>query len=120
MVSVNNYHLFTETEGNSEFCGAETAVVARSEAEGNNERSRGHKTHSLIKQTTFLFSRERKRRLSNESRNSILMTYLPETRRKLPYNLLHVCIKFIFQDGGREAFIKGYIRGSCANSLPKF
>ena len=39
------YHLFTETEGNSEFCGPETAVVARSEAEGNNERSRGHKTH---------------------------------------------------------------------------
>ena len=40
-----NYHLFTETKGNSEFCGPETAVVARSEAEGNNERSRGHKTH---------------------------------------------------------------------------
>ena len=35
------YHLFTETEGNSEFCGPETTVVARSEAEGNNERSRG-------------------------------------------------------------------------------
>jgi hypothetical protein len=30
------YHLFTETEGNSVFCGPETAVVARGEAEGNN------------------------------------------------------------------------------------
>ena len=39
------FHLFTETEGNSEFCGPETAVVARSETEGNNEWSRGHKTH---------------------------------------------------------------------------
>ena len=45
----NIYHLFTETEGNSEFCDPETAVVARSEAEGNNERSRGHKTHCLPK-----------------------------------------------------------------------
>ena len=34
----------TETEGNSEFCGPETAVVSRGEAEGNSERSRGHKT----------------------------------------------------------------------------
>ena len=31
-----NYHLFTETEGNSVFCGPETAVVARGEAEGIN------------------------------------------------------------------------------------
>jgi hypothetical protein len=30
------YHLFTETEGNSVFCGPQTAVVARGEAEGNN------------------------------------------------------------------------------------
>ena len=30
------YHLFTETEENSVFCGPETAVVARGEAEGNN------------------------------------------------------------------------------------
>ena len=32
----NNYHLFTETEGNSLFCGLETAVVAGSDTEGNN------------------------------------------------------------------------------------
>ena len=31
-----NYHLFTETEGNSVFCGLETAVVARGETSGNN------------------------------------------------------------------------------------
>jgi hypothetical protein len=35
-VEVNIYHLFTETEGNSVFCGSETAVVARAEAKGNN------------------------------------------------------------------------------------
>ena len=38
-----NYHLFTEIEGNSEFGGPETAVVARGEAEGNNELSKGQK-----------------------------------------------------------------------------
>jgi hypothetical protein len=31
-----NYHIFTETEGNSVFCGPETAVVAQGKAEGNN------------------------------------------------------------------------------------
>jgi hypothetical protein len=30
-----NYHLFTETEGNSVFCGPETVDVSRGEAEGN-------------------------------------------------------------------------------------
>jgi hypothetical protein len=30
------YHLFTETEGNSVFCGSETAVFARGEDVGNN------------------------------------------------------------------------------------
>jgi hypothetical protein len=29
------YHLFTETEGNSVFCGPETVDVSRGEAEGN-------------------------------------------------------------------------------------
>jgi hypothetical protein len=43
----NNYHLFTETEGNSVFCGPETAVVTRGEAEGNNGCRGGHKTHSF-------------------------------------------------------------------------
>ena len=36
-------HLFTETEGNSEFCGPETAVVARGESRGQQRRLRGHK-----------------------------------------------------------------------------
>ncbi len=31
----NNYHLLTETEGNSVFCGPETVDVSRGEAEGN-------------------------------------------------------------------------------------
>jgi hypothetical protein len=44
-----NYHLFTETEGNRVFCGPETAVVARGEAEGQQRRSRGHKTHCFPK-----------------------------------------------------------------------
>ena len=39
LYTVYTYHVFTETEGNSEFCGPETAVVAQAEAEGNNERS---------------------------------------------------------------------------------
>jgi hypothetical protein len=29
----DNYHLFTETEGNSVFCGPETVDVSRGEAE---------------------------------------------------------------------------------------
>ena len=33
-------HLFTETEGNSVFCGPETAVVARGEVEGKQRRAR--------------------------------------------------------------------------------
>ncbi len=37
LISKNNYHLFTETEGNSVFCGAETVDVSRP--------SRVHKTH---------------------------------------------------------------------------
>jgi hypothetical protein len=43
----NNYHLFTETEGNSVFCGPETAVVARGEAEGNNG-GRGATKHTAF------------------------------------------------------------------------
>ena len=42
-----NYHLFTETEGNSVFCGPETAVVARGEAEGNNG-GRGATKHTAF------------------------------------------------------------------------
>ena len=47
-----NYHIIifklnTETEGNSDFCGPETAVCCRGEAEGNHERSRGHKSECL-------------------------------------------------------------------------
>ena len=34
--AVGIYHLFTETEGYSVFCGPATAVVARGEAEVNN------------------------------------------------------------------------------------
>jgi hypothetical protein len=44
---VNIYHLFTETEGNSVFCGHETAVVARGEAEGNNS-GRGATKHTAF------------------------------------------------------------------------
>jgi hypothetical protein len=43
----SNYHLFTETEGNSVFCGPETAVVARGEAEGNNG-GRGATKHTAF------------------------------------------------------------------------
>ena len=43
----NNYHLFTETEGNSVFCGPETAVVARGEAEGSNG-GRGATKHTAF------------------------------------------------------------------------
>ena len=43
---LDNYHLLTETEGNSVFCGPETVDVSRGEAEGNMHRlSRVHKTH---------------------------------------------------------------------------
>jgi hypothetical protein len=42
-----NYHLFTETEGNSVFCWPETAVVARGEAEGNNG-GRGATKHTAF------------------------------------------------------------------------
>jgi hypothetical protein len=52
-VTHNNYHLFTETEGNSVFCGSETAVVARGEVEGNNG-GRGATKH-----TAFPISRSR-------------------------------------------------------------
>jgi hypothetical protein len=44
-MKVNNYHLFTETEGNSVFCGPETAVVARAEAKGK-KGSRGATKHT--------------------------------------------------------------------------
>jgi hypothetical protein len=44
---VYNYHLFTETEGNSVFCGRETAVVAQCEAEGNNG-GRGATKHTAF------------------------------------------------------------------------
>ena len=43
----NIYHLFTETEGNSVFCGPEIAVVALGEAEGNNG-SRGATKHTAF------------------------------------------------------------------------
>jgi hypothetical protein len=43
----NNYHLFTETEGNSVFCGPEIAVVAKGEAEGNNG-GRGATKHTAF------------------------------------------------------------------------
>ena len=45
---VGIYHLFTETEGNSVFCGPETAVVARGEAEGNNGGRGGTKHTSFL------------------------------------------------------------------------
>jgi hypothetical protein len=45
-----NYHLFTETEGNSVFCGPETAVVARGEAEGNNG-GRGATKHTAFRRS---------------------------------------------------------------------
>ena len=38
--------IFTETEGNSVFCGPETAVVARGEAGGNNG-GRGATKHGI-------------------------------------------------------------------------
>ena len=44
---IDNYHLFTETEGNSVFCGPETAVVSRGEAEGNND-GRGATKHTAF------------------------------------------------------------------------
>ena len=44
---VNIYHLFTETEGNSVFCGPETAIVARGEAECNNG-GRGATKHTAF------------------------------------------------------------------------
>ena len=37
-----NYHLLTETEGNSVFCGPKTVDVSRGEAEGNID-GRGHR-----------------------------------------------------------------------------
>ena len=46
------YHLFTETEGNSVFCGPETAVVARGEAEGNNG-SRGATKHTAFPRSQY-------------------------------------------------------------------
>jgi hypothetical protein len=47
----NIYHLFTETEGDSVFCGPETAVVARGEAEGNN----GGRGIEIINNTVTVF-----------------------------------------------------------------
>jgi hypothetical protein len=41
------YHLFTETEGNRVFCGPDTAVVVRGEAEGNNG-GRGATKHTAF------------------------------------------------------------------------
>jgi hypothetical protein len=47
VATLNTYHLFTETEGNSVFCGPENAVVARGEAEGNNG-GRGATKHTAF------------------------------------------------------------------------
>ncbi len=41
------YHLFTETEGNSVFCGPETVDVSRGEAEGNID-GRGSTKHTAF------------------------------------------------------------------------
>ena len=38
-------HLFTETSGNSEFCGPSTARCCPRRSLGQQRRSRGHKTH---------------------------------------------------------------------------
>ena len=47
---VNNWHLLTETEGNSMFCGPETVDVSRGEAEGNIDSvKREEKYHKSIK-----------------------------------------------------------------------
>ena len=45
--SNNIYHLFTETEGNSVFCGPETVDVSRGEAEGNID-GRGFTKHTAF------------------------------------------------------------------------
>ncbi len=42
-----NYHLLTETEGNSVFCGPETVDVSRGEAEGNID-CRGSTKHTAF------------------------------------------------------------------------
>ena len=47
LVVANNYHLLTETEGNSVFCGPETVDVSRGEAEGNID-SRGSTKHTAF------------------------------------------------------------------------
>jgi hypothetical protein len=44
---LDNYHLFTETEGNSVFCGPETVDVSRGEAEGNID-GRGSTKHTAF------------------------------------------------------------------------
>jgi hypothetical protein len=46
---IYNYHLFTETEGNSVFCGPKSAIeiVARGEVEGNNG-GRGATKHTAF------------------------------------------------------------------------
>ncbi len=44
---VVNYHLLTETEGNSVFCGPETVDVSRGEAEGNID-GRGSTKHTAF------------------------------------------------------------------------
>ena len=43
----DNYHLLTETEGNSVFCGPETVDVSRGEAEGNID-GRGSTKHTAF------------------------------------------------------------------------
>ena len=47
MLHRNNYHLLTETEGNSVFCGPETVDVSRREAEGNID-GRGSTKHTVF------------------------------------------------------------------------
>jgi hypothetical protein len=47
IMSRTTYHLFTETEGNSVFCGPETVDVSRGEAEGNID-GRGSTKHTAF------------------------------------------------------------------------
>ena len=46
-ITKENYHLLTETEGNSVFCGPETVDVSRGEAEGNID-GRGSAKHTAF------------------------------------------------------------------------
>jgi hypothetical protein len=52
IIKVDNYHLFTETEGNSVFCGPETVDVSRGEAEGNID-GRGSTKHTAFPRSQY-------------------------------------------------------------------